>query len=91
MIDLLPLETKENRGLIAFEWLLPSYETAAKCTDSQSFLKVIQSGSTDTSDLRRMLEKRADTTTLLWIPVYQWIASNEEVNACATTIIDGAL
>ncbi len=30
-------------------------------------------------------------TTLLWIPGYQWIASNEEVNACATTITDGAL
>ncbi len=38
-----------------------------------------------------MLEKRVDMTTLLWIPGYQWIASNEEVNACATIITDGAL
>ncbi len=37
---------------------------AAICTDSQSLLKAIQSRSTDTTDLRRMLNKRAGKTTL---------------------------
>ncbi len=50
---------------MALEWLLPSHATAAICTDSQSLLKAIQSGSADTTDLRRMLNKRAGKTTLL--------------------------
>ncbi len=53
---------------MALEWLLPSHAAAAICTDSQSLLKAIQSGSADTTDLRRMLNKRAGKTTLLWIP-----------------------
>ncbi len=49
---------------MALEWLSPSHAAAAICTDSQSLLKAIQSGSTDTADLRRMLNKRAGKTTL---------------------------
>ncbi len=48
---------------MALEWLLPSHEASAICTDSQSLLKAIQSGSADTTDLRRMLKKRAGKTT----------------------------
>ncbi len=58
-----------------------------------SALKAIQIGSADTSDLRRMLNKRAGKTTLLWIPGRHGIAGNEEADACAkqaATIIDGA-
>ncbi len=43
---------------MALGWILPSHAAAAICTDSQSLLKAIQSGSTDTADLRRMLNKR---------------------------------
>ncbi len=40
---------------MALEWLLPSHAAAAICTDSQSLLKATQSGSEDTTDLKRML------------------------------------
>ncbi len=76
----------------ALEWLSPSHAAAAICTDSQLLLKAIQSGSTDTADLRRMLNKRAGKTILLWIPGHQGIAGNEEADACAkhaAAITDG--
>ncbi len=63
------------------------------CTDSQSLLKALQSGSADTADLRRMLNKRAGKTTLLWIPDHHGVGGNEEAGACAkqtATIIDAA-
>ncbi len=49
---------------MALEWPLPSYTAIAICTGSQSLLKTIQSGSGDTTDLRRMLNKRAGKITL---------------------------
>ncbi len=63
------------------EWLLPSHAAVAICTDSQPLLKAIQSGSADTADLMRMLNKRADKTALLWTPGHHGIASNE-ADAC---------
>ncbi len=42
---------------MTLKWLLPLYEAAAICTDSQSLLKAIQRGSAETIDLRRMLNK----------------------------------
>ncbi len=39
----------------ALEWILLSRAAAAICTDSQSLLKAIQSGSADTADLPRMV------------------------------------
>ncbi len=68
---------------MALEWLLKSPAAATIRTDSQSFLKAIQSGSADTADLRCMLSKRAGNTTLLWIPGHHRIAVNEEADACA--------
>ncbi len=62
--------------LTSLEWILPSREAVAICTNIQSLLKVIQSGSADTSDLRRMLDQRASKTTLLWIPDHHGIAGN---------------
>ncbi len=50
---------------------------------SQTLLKGIQSGSADISDLKRMLNKRAGETTLLWIPGHHGIGGNEEANVCA--------
>ncbi len=61
----------------------PSHVAAAICTDSQSLLKAIQSGSANTADLRSMLNKRAEKTTLVWIPGHHGIADNEEVDASA--------
>ncbi len=52
-------------------------------TDSQSFLKAIQSGSADTAGLRLMLSKQTGKTTLLWISGHHRIAGNEEAEACA--------
>ncbi len=78
---------------VVLEWLLPSQAAAAICTDSQSRLNAIQSGSEDTADLRRMLNKRAGKTTLLWIPGHHGIAGNEGADACAkqaAAITDGA-
>ncbi len=78
---------------MALEWPLPSHAAAAICTDSQSLLKAIQSRFADTTDLRRMLNKRAGKTTLLWIPGRQGFAGNEEADACAkqaAAITDGA-
>ncbi len=45
--------------LMALEWLSPSHAATVICSDSQSFRKAIQSGSADTADLRRMVNKRA--------------------------------
>ncbi len=85
---------KEKAAMrMALEWLLPSHAEAAICTDNQSLLKAIQSGYADTKDLRRMLYKRTDKTTLLWIPGHHGITGNEEANACAkqaAAITDGA-
>ncbi len=67
---------------MALEWLLPSHAAATICTGSQSLLKAIQSGFADTTDLRRMLNKRARKATLLWIPGHHGIADNEEADAC---------
>ncbi len=78
---------------MALQWLLPSHDAAAICTDSYSLLKAIQSGSADTADLRRMLNKRAGKTTPLWIPGHHGIAGNEEAGGCAeqmAAITDGA-
>ncbi len=61
---------------MTLEWLLPLHAAVAICTHSQSLLKAIQSGSADTTDLRRMLNKRAGKTTLLWIPGHHEIAGN---------------
>ncbi len=55
---------------MAFEWL-------------QSLLKAIQSGLVDTTDLRHMLNKHVDKTTLLWIPGRHGIAGNGKVDANA--------
>ncbi len=68
---------------MALEWLLKSHAAVAIRTDSQSFLKAIQSGSADTADLRCMLSKRAGKTTLFWIPGHYRITGNEEADACA--------
>ncbi len=79
---------------MALEWLLPSHEAAVICTNNQSLLKAIQSGSDDTSDTRRMFVKRAGKTTLLWTPGHHGIAGNEEVDTCAkqaVAIIEGTL
>ncbi len=78
---------------MALEWLLPSHAATAICTDSQSLLKATQSGSADTTYLRRILSKRAGKTTLLWIQGHHGIAGNEEADACArqaAAITDGA-
>ncbi len=77
----------------ALEWILPSHAAAVICTDSQSLLKAIQSGSTATADLRRIIKKRAKKTTLLRIPGHNEIAGNKETDACAkqaTAITDGS-
>ncbi len=83
----------QHRNGVGLECLSPSHAAAVSCTDSQSFLKAIQSGSADTTDLRRMLNKRAGKTTLLWIPGHHGIAGNKEADACGkhvAAIIDGA-
>ncbi len=77
------LITKQQRGAaitssydesgMSLERLLPSHAATAICTDSQSLLKAIHSGYADIADLRRMLNKRAGKTTLLWIPGSHWI------------------
>ncbi len=86
-------DEKKAAMRMALEWLLPSHAAAAICTDSQSLLKAILSGSADTTDLWRMLNKRAGKTTLLSIPGHHRIAGNEETDACAkqaAAIADGA-
>ncbi len=87
--DPITLFTKHQRGAyakasdeekaairMALEWFLPSHTAAAICTDTQSLLKVIQSGTADTADQRRILSKQAGKTTLLWIPGHDGIAGN---------------
>ncbi len=71
---------------MALDWLLPSHEVAVIFTDSQSLLKVIQSGLDDISDIRHMPNKRAGKTTLLGIPVHHGIAGNEEADACVKQV-----
>ncbi len=39
----------------ALEWLLPSHESVAICTDSRSLHKALMNGTADTSELRHML------------------------------------
>ncbi len=78
---------------MTLEWLLPSLEAAAICTDSQSLLKVTQSSSADTSNLRHTLNKWEGMSTRLWIPGHHRIAGNEEADDCAkqaAAITDGA-
>ncbi len=67
------LLTKQERGVpfissyaqedvvmhTTLEWLPPSPEATAICTDRQTLLMTIQIGSVDASDLRRLLDKRA--------------------------------
>ncbi len=57
-----PYNEQKAAMRMALEWLVPSH---AICTDSQSLLIAIQSGSADKVDLRCMLNKRAGKTTLL--------------------------
>ncbi len=54
--------------------------------NSQSLLKAIQSGSDDTTGLRRMLNIRTGKTTQLWIPGHHGIAGNEEADACVKQV-----
>ncbi len=68
---------------MALEWLLPSHEAAAICTDSQSLLPINPERLQDISDLRRMLDQRASKTTLLRIPGHNRTADNEGTDACA--------
>ncbi len=68
---------------MTLEWLLPAQEAVAIRTASQSLLKVTQSGSVDTSDLRRMLDIRAHKTTLLWVPGHHGIVGNAEADGYA--------
>ncbi len=68
---------------MTFELLLPSHEAVAICIDSQSLLKAMRSGTAGTSGLRRMLDKRAGNTTLLWILGYHVFFVNVERGACA--------
>ncbi len=65
--------------------LVPILSTKAMsiCTNNQSLLKAIQSGSADTTHLKRMHNKRAGKTTLLRIPGDHGNADNEEADACA--------
>ncbi len=75
---MLALVKKNNNNMrMALGWLLPSHAAPAICTDSQSLLKAIQSSLADTADLGRMLNKRADKTTLLCIPGHHGITGNE--------------
>ncbi len=67
---------------MALEWLLPSHEVVET-----------QSGYARTSDLRRMLGKRAGKTILLWTSGHHGIAGNEGADVCAmqvAAISDGA-
>ncbi len=61
---------------MALECILLSQATLAIYTDTQLTLKATQAGSADTTDIRHMLNKRADNTILLWIPDHQGIAGN---------------
>ncbi len=67
---------------MVLQWLLPSHDAAAICTDSHS-LQAIQSGSADTADLGRRLNTRAGKTPLLWIPGHHGNFGNENADACA--------
>ncbi len=59
------IQRRESGHAPSLERLLPSHAGADICKDSQSLLKAIQSGSADTTYLRRMLNKRVGKTTLL--------------------------
>ncbi len=57
----------------------------AICTDNQSLPKAIRSGFADTADLRSMLNKQADKTTLLWIPGHHGVAEPSPPLSVLTT------
>ncbi len=52
-----PYDEEKVAVRMALEWLSQSNEAAAVCAASQSLLKATQSGSADTSDTRRILDK----------------------------------
>ncbi len=98
------LLTKQQRGAAINRhatkrkrhWLFARVAPTIARSRGHMYCQVItsfQSGSTDTSDLRPMLDKRVGWTTLLWIPGHYRFAGNEEVDACVTqvtTITNGA-
>ncbi len=53
------------------------------CTDGQSLLKSIQSGSVDTSDLRHMLDKLAGKTLIWYLNRSRswWVGLSKQVKA----------
>ncbi len=71
---------------MALEWLLPLHKAVVICIDSHSLLKTIQSGSADTSDLRRMLCQRAGNTTLHLILGHHRVADNDVADAFANQV-----
>ncbi len=75
------------------EWFLSPREATAIYTERNPLLKATQSGSVDTSDLRRLPENRCGKATLQGIPGHYVMAGNEEADACGmqtAPITDGA-